>query len=1003
MSTSTKIDRESSTQLRLDMMEQPVDARQQQRHRRRLGRSHREPTPVTDTLPQDDPSPDPFQEPSPQMVRMQIRPPGTLSAHESKILRKRDKSFASSASRSHSQPREAEKLSSPDAHHLIKHRSLSSPRHKDESSESELTTGSSSQQQRFIPNPGQTQDTLSRLEQNLQRFEDERRRFEAEKRLFEREKREHKMRHRQQLDNEERKRLLQNYRKLSDRIQLPQDEEERRRLIHSLRLQRHEAPKTRTRNRSSGYEESSTQFSSSDAEAVEEIQPRIRPAKIPQGYVAAPIRGAPPPPPSVAPKPPERHSVSRNSSLSPVRPQRRSKTPEQRIQESKPEVMKPKTPEPREEISRKHEYVEVGESRSEVFKPRITEAEQQSELMKKYMEAAERAEKAEAALAAQNLSAEGVRRSHSLRLAEKEEKPSKRSSSLERPLKAKRSGSLERGAKEQEPQGPIDTQPKTEPEVEVDQEGSSLPEIPESKTESKPSFMQRFKNLFKRKKKVQSEDVADLATKIETEKIASISFLYHLRLEAVHEWKRLKLDYPQRVRELCVLRNQCISHLICLTMLLGFGGLVFRYTEGASENIYKCEVRKVKRDFIDKLWDVSHNMREEDWKSLARQKLRTFEDELNTLAELGMRRYPGQKSWNFVNCVIFCWTVITTTGYGHITPKTEWGRSLTIVYAIIGIPMFLIVLADLGKLFTRCVKFFWLYVRRLYYTRSCRRIRKQQQIRDAMTGFNTVYDMAIRRPSMFFGKSGEENDEESQADGGADRSMGTSHPETPTSPYPETFEVDDEFNLPISVASLLLISYILLGTIGYVIAEPEWGIPGAFYFVFISMSTIGFGDLVPSDPFFVMASMIYLIFGLALTSMFINVVQIKLSDHFKTASAKVSATIGMNMTSEFGDEDGSQVKTPSELASVHGSRLDRIEEDGQEGHGHGTSSPPPLPSILRAPRPLSPSSNGVGGNGSGDPYGDVSPPPLLPRRQVSVEPQPPAEGENKKKKKHRFF
>ncbi|XP_043641534.1 trichohyalin isoform X1 [Drosophila teissieri] len=996
MSTSTKIDRETSTRLRLDKMEQPMDARQQQRHRRRLGRSHREQTPVTGANQlQDDASPDAPPDPSPQMVRMQIRPPGTLSAHESKILRKRDKSFASSSARSQSQPREAEKLSSPDANHLIKHRSLSSPRHKEESSESELTTGSSSQQQRPIPNLGQTHDTLSRLEQNLQRFEDERRRFESEKRLFEREKREHKMRHRQQLDNEERKRLLQSYRKLSDRIQLPQDEEERRRLIHSLRLQRQEAPKTRGRNRSSGYEESSTQFSSSDADAAEETQPRPRAPKIPQGFVAAPIRGAPPPPPSVSPapkpKPPERLSVSRNNSLSPVRPQRRSKTPEQR-----------------EEILRKHEYLEVGESRSEVIKPRISEAEQQSELMQKYMEAAERAAKAEAALAEQILTAEGVRRSHSLRLADKEEKPQKRSSSLERPLRPKRSGSLER--KEQAPQDlPKETtadEPDTAPKSLADP--SRLPEelIPEAKP--KVTLWQRLKNMFRRKKKIQAkgDDITDLSTELQPEKLASRSLLYHLSLEARHEWKRLKLDYPQKVEELRQLRNRCVAYLICMAMLLGFGGLLFRYTEGAAENIYKCEVRKVKRDFIDRLWDVSHNMREEDWKSLARQKLRSFEDELNNLAELGLRRYPGQKSWNFVNCFIFCWTVITTIGYGHITPKTGMGRSLTIVYAIIGIPMFLIVLADLGKLFTRCVKFLWVYVRRMYYTRSCRRIRKQQQIRSAMTGFNTMYDMAIRRPSMFFGNSGADNDEESQADAEAGRSVGTSHPETPTSPYPETFEVDDEFNLPVSVASLLLITYILLGSFGFLIMEPSWTPLDAFYYVFISMSTIGFGDLVPGNPFYVMVSMIYLMFGLALTSMFINVVQIKLSDHFKMASAKVGATIGMNMASELGDEGGSQVKTPSELASVHGSRLDRIEEDGLEANGNGHSPVPPLTSILRAPRPLSPVSNGVDANGVGGDAGgdgDVSPPPLLPRRQVSVDPQPPAEGENKKKKKHRFF
>ncbi|XP_052842083.1 uncharacterized protein LOC128256069 isoform X2 [Drosophila gunungcola] len=440
------------------------------------------------------------------------------------------------------------------------------------------------------------------------------------------------------------------------------------------------------------------------------------------------------------------------------------------------------------------------------------------------------------------------------------------------------------------------------------------------------------------------------------------------------------------------------------------GALLFQAIEVRQGKLEKLELQGMQRQFFDEMRQMTKDpqlsgLSKTDFDS---QVLRIMNNHPSVVESL-LRNGLAEKAepWSFWNAMVYSCTIYTTIGYGHITPKTNLGRSLTIVYAIIGIPMFLIVLADLGKLFTRCVKFLWAYVRRVYYTRSCRRIRKQQQIRDAMTGFNTVYDMAIRRPSMFFGKSGEENDEESQADAEAGRSLGTSHPETPTSPYPETFEVDDEFNLPVSVASLLLISYILLGTFGYTLVESDWSPLDAFYYVFISMSTIGFGDLVPGNPFYVMVSMIYLIFGLALTSMFINVVQIKLSDHFKRASAKVGATIGMNMASEFGDEGGSQVKTPSELASVHGSRLDRIEEDGQEANGHSSSPLPPLTSILRAPRPLSPAFSTVDANGAeagaGDADGNVSPPPLLPRRQVSVEPQPPAEGENKKKKKHRFF
>lgn len=305
--------------------------------------------------------------------------------------------------------------------------------------------------------------------------------------------------------------------------------------------------------------------------------------------------------------------------------------------------------------------------------------------------------------------------------------------------------------------------------------------------------------------------------------------------------------------------------------------------------------------------------------------------------------------------------------------------------------MFLILLADFGKLFTRAIKFVWGYVRRLYYTGTCRKIRKQQQVRDAMTGFSTVYDMAFRRPSQFFGVTAE-TDIESQATE-TNRSLGNSHPETPTSPYPETIIVDDEFNLPITLASILLITYILLGAFVYHLWE-DWTYFEAFYFVFISMSTIGFGDLVPNHPIFMMCSIIYLIFGLALTSMFINVVQIKLSDTFKDASAKIGATLGVNAASEMG-EQASQIKTPSDIASVHGSRLDKITEDDTEALSTASpKSPLQPPSILRPPsRPTSPASNE---EAEGSDFENA--PPLLPRRQVSMEP-PPIE----KKKKKRFF
>lgn len=116
--------------------------------------------------------------------------------------------------------------------------------------------------------------------------------------------------------------------------------------------------------------------------------------------------------------------------------------------------------------------------------------------------------------------------------------------------------------------------------------------------------------------------------------------------------------------------------------------------------------------------------------------------------------------------------------------------------------------------------------------------------------------------------------------------------DTPTTPAISNFEIDDEFNLPISLALFILVVYIFIGAVGFWALE-EWSFFASFYFVFISMSTIGFGDFVPKNPIATLGSIVYLCFGLALMSMCINVVQEKLSDTFKQASEKIGASMGI--------------------------------------------------------------------------------------------------------------
>lgn len=212
-----------------------------------------------------------------------------------------------------------------------------------------------------------------------------------------------------------------------------------------------------------------------------------------------------------------------------------------------------------------------------------------------------------------------------------------------------------------------------------------------------------------------------------------------------------------------------------------------------------------------------------------------------------------------------------------------------------------------------------------------------------MKGLNIMYDV-VRRPSQIFNEEDVEGNPVQPPP--VERRPSDIPPPLPPkpgtlprdfddetdlgTPAPSVFEIDDEFNLPISVAIVILVIYIFIGAAIYNTWE-NWSFFESFYFVFISMSTIGLGDLVPDHPHRMMASIMYLVFGLALTSMCINVVQVKLNNTFKQASAKLGATIGLKVA----EEDGSLVPItppPTEIVPVHKPKVEIESKDDSKSN-----------------------------------------------------------------------
>ncbi|XP_076363932.1 potassium channel subfamily K member 18-like isoform X2 [Tachypleus tridentatus] len=453
---------------------------------------------------------------------------------------------------------------------------------------------------------------------------------------------------------------------------------------------------------------------------------------------------------------------------------------------------------------------------------------------------------------------------------------------------------------------------------------------------------------------------------------ASISRSLSQRSEAPPDYKLHAQDLPPHATLRSVITiepseerdGRCISYLklvtryglqhilllVLISTYLYTGALVFKALEKQYGVQKKFNMSIVRVQLLRQLWNCSRSTNHSAWMDQALDKVMDFENELLLAYRQGYAGPFGDKresEWTTWDGLLFCATVVTTIGYGNIAPSTTAGRAATIVYAFIGIPLLLMVLADLGKLFTRAIKFLFFFIRQFYYTGKCRKMRKAgrratavpvQYMAFAWKTVNAPYFAATRKSQVSPDKETKDKKEDETKKSGSEFSNPPPEPgntevaTTPAREEPPPFEIDDEFNLPISLALILLFLYIMIGAMIFTLWESHWTFFEAFYFVFISMSTIGFGDYVPDHPIYMMATFIYLLFGLALTSMCINVVQEKLSATFEKAKVRIGTTIGLDVDSLMQDSLAPEV-AKTEIAEVHKRRAsgeDILDDDKEK-------------------------------------------------------------------------
>lgn len=112
----------------------------------------------------------------------------------------------------------------------------------------------------------------------------------------------------------------------------------------------------------------------------------------------------------------------------------------------------------------------------------------------------------------------------------------------------------------------------------------------------------------------------------------------------------------------------------------------------------------------------------------------------------------------------------------------------------------------------------------------------------------------------------------------------------------EDEDEDDEqkMSVPLTVTIGMLAGFIFMGALLFAVLE-EWDWLTSAYCCFVTISTIGFGDVVPGSKNFdtvvgqlkMVVAAIYLVFGMALLSMAFNLIQEEMVGKFKWLGTKL--------------------------------------------------------------------------------------------------------------------
>ncbi|XP_076875050.1 potassium channel subfamily K member 15 isoform X2 [Brachyhypopomus gauderio] len=167
-----------------------------------------------------------------------------------------------------------------------------------------------------------------------------------------------------------------------------------------------------------------------------------------------------------------------------------------------------------------------------------------------------------------------------------------------------------------------------------------------------------------------------------------VHHLFRLQLSSAYSvLTRAESRSPVLERKMKKQNVRTLSLILCMFSYLLVGAAVFDALESETESVRKRIL--------------------EQNRSEMKKKYRFSEDDYREIERVVLQAEPHRagRQWKFAGSFYFAITVITTIGYGHAAPGTDAGKVFCMFYAVLGIPLTLVMFQSLGERMNTFVRY----------------------------------------------------------------------------------------------------------------------------------------------------------------------------------------------------------------------------------------------------------------------------------------------------------